>query len=376
MRQALAKRRSIGVPDLGLGDIKKFEIPIPPLPEQHCIVAKIEELFSDLDAGVESLRKIQAQLKRYRQAVLKAAVEGKLTAEWRASKGKVEPASALLERIRAERAKNANGKTKPLPMVDASELPELPQGWEWTRIVEICFVVSGQTPKDLDEYAKENGLPFYKVSDMNRLGNEKFMTETAIYLDKDEINGLGVRVMDKGTIIFPKRGGAIATNKKRVLSKPSAYDLNLMGIRPVIIPWQYVYHWISAIDLETLSDESNVPQINHKDIEPLPIPLPPLAEQQQIIAEVERRLSVADAVEKTVNTSLKQAERLRQSILKRAFAGKLVPQDPSDEPAEKLLERIKAERDATVGANPRGRPVQGEHDRGKHKVLSLRGRSC
>jgi type I restriction enzyme S subunit len=79
----------------------------------------------------------------------------------------------------------------------------------------------------------------------------------------------------------------------------------------------------------------------------MPVPLPPLAEQQQIVAEVERRLSVADEVERTVDASLKQAERLRQSILKRAFAGKLVPQDPNDEPAERLVERIRAARDLT-----------------------------
>lgn len=106
------------------------------------------------------------------------------------------------------------------------------------------------------------------------------------------------------------------------------------------------------------------PKLTQAAMNKLPVPMPPLAEQQQIVAEVERRLSVADDVEKTIDASLKQAERLRQSILKRAFAGKLVPQDPSDEPAEKLLERIRATRDLTGF----GKPVRsGEHRATKSK---------
>jgi type I restriction enzyme S subunit len=120
-------------------NLATLELPLPPLPEQHRIVTKIEELFSDLDAGVESLRKIQAQLKRYRQAVLKAAVEGKLTAEWRkANAGKAEPASVLLEKLRARKDAKAQGK-KELPPVNASELPELPKGWEWVPLKELSW---------------------------------------------------------------------------------------------------------------------------------------------------------------------------------------------------------------------------------------------
>ena len=104
-------------------------------------------------------------------------------------------------------------------------------------------------------------------------------------------------------------------------------------------------HWFNSINLATLGDGSNIPQIKHGDIEQLPVPLPPLAKQQKIVEEVEQLFSVADAVEKTIEENLKQAERLRHSILQKAFTGKLVPQDARDEPASILLERIKAERD-------------------------------
>ncbi|MBM3240237.1 hypothetical protein FJZ31_28475 [Candidatus Poribacteria bacterium] len=117
-----------------------------------------------------------------------------------------------------------------------------------------------------------------------------------------------------------------------------------MGVYPVTIPYKYFYYWLSKIDLITLSDGSNVPQINHKAIEPLPFPLPPLSEQHKIVEEIERRLSVTDKIESVIETEIKRAERLRQSILKQAFSGKLVPQNPNDEPASILLEKIKQEK--------------------------------
>lgn len=333
-------------PRVNFETLSQFVFSLPPLPEQNRIVAKIEELFTKLDAGVEDLKKVKEQLKSYRQSVLKHAFGGKLTAEWREEhKDELEPASNLLERIKEERKKDVKWKYKELSPADIPELPELPEGWVWTRVGEICQIISGQTPKGINEQGSEGEIPYFKVGDMNKLGNEIYMFHSDIALDLDVIDKLGLRIQDKGTIIFPKRGGAIGTNKKRILAQPSAYDLNIMGVYPLIMPYLFFYYWILSVNLITLSDGSNVPQINHKDIEPLRFPLPLIPEQHQIVEEIERRFSIADEVEKTVNKSLKQADRLRQSILKRAFEGKLVPQDPTDEPAIVLLERIKAERE-------------------------------
>ena len=349
--------------------LKTFEIPLSPLPEQHRIVAKIEELFTKLDAGINELHKAQSQLKRYRQSVLKAAFEGKLTEAWRAEhQDDIEPASVLLERILKERRekwkaeqleqmkakgkmpKNDKWKAKYKEPIapDTSNLPELSNGWRWTTVGSIGLVASGQTPKGINDLHLEGAIPFYKISDMNKLGNERFMRAAEIALDDDQTARLGIHVRERGTVIFPKRGGAIATNKKRILSRPSAYDLNIMGVLPYIVPTDFFYQWLLSIDLAALSDGSNVPQLNHKDIDPLPFPLPPLLEQQAIVSEVESRLSVADEVEKTVVAELKRAEQLRQSILKKAFSGKLVPQDPNDEPASVLLERIKAQKEIVL----------------------------
>ena len=353
------------VPQINHKDIDPLPFPLPPLPEQHRIVAKIEELFTKLDAGINELRKAQSQLKRYRQSVLKAAFEGKLTEAWRTEhQEETEPASVLLEcilKVRRERWEieqleqmKAKGKIpkddkwkmkyKEPVAPDVSNLPELPYGWKWTTVGSIGLVASGKTPKGINDLDSEGEIPFYKVNDMNKLGNEKFMRAAEIALDDGEIEGLGIHVRRQGTVIFPKAGGAIATNKKRILSCPSAYDLNIMGVLPYIIPTDFFYQWLSLIDLAALSYGSNVPQINHKDIDPLPFPLPPLSEQQAIVSEVESRLSVADEVEKTITVELKRAEQLRQSILKKAFSGKLASQDPNDEPASILLERIRAEK--------------------------------
>jgi len=313
--------------------LKNFLVPLAPLPEQHRTVAKIEELFSDLDAGVESLRKIQVQLKRYRQAVLKAAVEGKLTAEWRAANaGKVESAEVLLEKIRAERAGGAHGRAPQRDAtVDTSELPELPQGWEWVRLDEITNNFDGRRIPIKDEKRSKGNFPYY--------GAQGIIDHVADYI----FDGEFLLVAEDGANLLSRVKPIAFQAKGKFWVNNHAHIMQSLGE----IPLSYLEYALNALDLRTSITGTAQPKLTQAAMNKLPVPLPPLAEQQQIVAEVERRLSVAEQVERTVDASLKQAERLRQSILKRACEGKLVPQDPSDEPAEKLLERIKAERDLT-----------------------------
>lgn len=185
--------------------------------------------------------------------------------------------------------------------------------------------MSGQTPKGVDaRLTKEGTIPWFKVGSMNTPGNEHFMNVSSERLSQEDAADLGLRPLQEGAIIFPKRGGAISTNKKRILSRPSCCDLNTMAIVPNTSIAAYVWWWFTGVDLGKLSDGSNVPQINHQDIEPIPVPLPPLSEQRRVVAEVERRLSVVEELEAVVDANLKRAERLRQSILKLAFEGRLV----------------------------------------------------
>jgi len=309
--------------------LKGIEIPLAPLDQQKLIVSEIEKQFSRLDEAVAALKRVRASLKRYKASVLKAAVEGRLTEEWRKENPNIEPAEKLLKRILTERKKkweetNPKKKYKEPSTPDTSNLPDLPEGWVWATVEQLCFISSGQTPKGIDNVSEKGNIPWFRVGDMNTSGNEKIMQYAEIYLTKEMVNKLRLHIQPEGTIIFPKRGGAIATNKKRILSKPSTYDLNTMGLLPIVTQFEYFWNWFLSIDLGRLGDGSNVPQINNKDIEPLIVPLPPFAEQEKIVSELERRLSVINEGDKAIDINLKRAERLRQAILKKAFLGKLI----------------------------------------------------
>ncbi len=357
-------------PRVDFDQLADYPFPLPPLAEQLRIVAEIEKHFTRLDAAEAALRRVQANLKRYRASVLKAACEGKLVpteAELAEAEGRdYEHAEQLLERILAERRAHweahgkGRGKYKEPVQPNTSELPELQKGWTWATVDQLAIVASGQTPKGIVDIARTAGagLPWFRVGDMNTPGNEVEMVVTSSVIPKPEIIGMGLHLRPPGTIIFPKRGGAIATNKKRLLSVSSAYDLNTMGIIPTNDLGDYLWQWFQTVDLGSLGDGSNVPQINHHDIQPIALPVPPLAEQHRIVAEVERHQSVIQSIEGTVEISLKRVNRLRQSILKQAFSGQLVPQHPEDEPASALLERIREERAVAEAAKPKRRQTR------------------
>jgi len=326
--------------------IEHLPLPLPPLPEQHRIVAKIEELFTKLDASVEALKKIKTQLKRYRQAVLRDAFQGKLTQEWRkAHKGELEPASKLLERIKEERRKNAKGKHKELPPLDTSDLPELPEGWVWTRLGEICFIQGGYAFKSKDYI--DSGIPLIRISNIQ--DSRITFSSNIVFLDLRCKGKYPDFLVYKGDILIALSGAT--TGKYGIYAEDATALLNQRVGRirlytPAFTSSKYLFSYMGIIRGDILKEAYGAaqPNISPTDLALFPLPFPPLPEQHKIVEEIERRLSVADEIEKAVDQSLKQAERLRQSILKRAFEGKLVPQDPTDEPAEKLLQRIKEER--------------------------------
>ncbi|MEW6417773.1 MAG: restriction endonuclease subunit S [Nitrospirota bacterium] len=355
-----------GLAHITKGKFENSLIPLPPLPEQHRIVSKIEELFTRLDAGVEALKKIKAQLKRYRQAVLKYAFEGKLTEEWREKhKGEIEPASELLEKIREERLLQGRRKSDnpPIPpllkggkkgFVGArnDNLPRLPEGWVWTRVGMISEMIQYGTSEKANE--DSSGIPVLR---MGNIQDGKLNYEDLKYFPKSW-SQLDDFFLKAGDVLFNRTNSAELVGKTAVYKSyypPSVFASYLIRVKvnknayspdllASFINSFYGRQYIASV----VSQQVGQANVNGTKLSLMPIPLPPLPEQHKIVEEIERRFSVADEGEKTVEQSLKQAERLRQSILKKAFEGKLVPQDPTDEPAENLLERIKIEKEKVI----------------------------
>jgi type I restriction enzyme S subunit len=330
-------------------------IPLPPYNEQRRIVARLEELFTRLDAGVEGLRKVKAQLKRYRQAVLKYAFEGKMTEEWRKThKDQIEPATKLLERIKQERREKLGTKYKELPPIDESELPRLPDDWIWTSIKEVGFLVTkGSTPTSYRFKYVDQGINFVKVENMM---NGKIIKDSIHeFITQDTHEFLRRSQLVESDILFSIAGtiGRVAIVHKEDLPA----NIN-QAIAIVRCPWQFINpkyletflesDWV-RLSIQKKLRGVGMNNIGLEDVKSICFPLPPLAEQDKIVESIDRDFSFIDETEKVITQSLELTGHLRRSILNSAFKGKLVPQDPSDEPAEKLLERIKEERKKSMG---------------------------
>ena len=366
-----AETSSVTVKHLSSKTIGKIPLPLPPLNEQHRIVAKIEELFSELDKGIENLKTARAQLKVYRQALLKHAFEGKLTAQWRAeNRDKLESVAALQKRIQHERTRryqqqladweaNGGGKPKapkPLPPLTAeelAELPELPEGWGWVRLASIVTVISGYAFKSGDFVSA--GVPVVKIANV---GYSEFVDKDQEYLDSSFLQTQKDFLVSPDDFLLALTR-PITNNRTKVCRYPKDAPLALLNqrvsaMKDVEINPEFLYSYFGTSlfkeSIRSKFSETLQPNLSPKDLEACPIPICALAEQAQIFCEIEARLSEVDQLELTITTSLQQAEALRQSILKKAFSGQLVSQDPHDEPASKLLARIKAER-ATAEEN-------------------------
>lgn len=366
--QILENASSTTLPILNKSKFEALEFPLPPLPEQRRIVAKLEELFSRLDAGVAAVRQTQKQLKRYRQSVLHAAVTGELTRAWRETHPQpAETGAALLARIRAERraqweasqvAKRGGQmalgegwkkKYEEPAAVDTSELLELPEGWIWASTEQLCTTVaSGSTPTSEELFEGQGEVPFLKVYNLTKTGKLDFSIKPT-YIRQAVHNALlnrsktypGDVLMN---IVGPPLGkiSLVPTdhpewniNQAIVVFRASSGYSNRFLLTCLLT--ETILKWI----LKTAKNTTSQVNLSVTMCRQIPLPVPPLAEQAEIVAEAERRLSTIDALEQTLADELKRAERLRQSLLHRAFTGRLVPQDATDEPASELLARLR-----------------------------------
>ena len=343
---------------------------LAPLREQRRIVAEIEKQFTRLDAAETALRRVEANLKRYRASVLKAACEGKLVpteAELAEAGGRdYEPVDQLLERILAERrprwesqAKKRGKYKEPAPP-DVSNLPQLPEGWAYATVEQI--IIRSEYGTSVKCNYEADGVPVLRIPNVVAgdidLFDIKFATQP-VPMDAQSALQVGDVLMCRtnGSVSLVGRT-AVVRAEFDVFHSFASYLLRFRFAETQVLPrW---FHTIadsqlgrSIIELNAASSAGQH-NVNLKLIHGMIIPLPPLAEQRRIVAEVERQLSVIQQAEATVEASLKRVGRLRQSILLRAFCGQLVPQDLDDEPASELLERIRAEREAAPAAAASG----------------------
>lgn len=346
--------------------MRQISLRIAPEREQNQIVAEIEKQFTRLDAAVVALERVRANLKRYRAAILKAACEGRLVpteAELaRRERRSYEPSSDLLERILADRRlhwKANQGKNVSPRPPDSLALPPLPEGWAWASFDQLLTYLRNGISQKPDA---ESGQPILRISAVRPM---KVDLEDVRFLRPEASHS--EYVIEDGDLLFTRYNGNPAlTGVCGVVRQPEVTVVHPDKLIRAKVARQLVDPRFLEIVLNAGESrrflESRVRTtagqsgISGSDLRSLPVPLAPFAEQQRIVGEADRRLSVIDALRDEVEADLKRAERLRHAILLQAFQGRLVSQNPNDEPASNLLERIRAEKEIVAKtAVPKGR---------------------
>lgn len=331
-QQIEAGKRGIGQPNVNGTVLGEVQFPLPSLPEQEHIVSEIEKQFTRLEAGVAALKRVQANLKRYRAAVLKAACEGRLVpteAELARVEGRsFETAEQLLERILSERRKNWNGrgKYKEPAAPETKDLRSLPEGWSWARMEQLGFVIGGLTKNPKREKLTHQ-VPYLRVA--NVYSNELRLAEMEeIGVADGELEKLLVRAGD--LLIVEGNGSKDQIGRMAVWDgsiDPCVHQNHIIKARLVgLAKPKWVLYWLQSLNgrqfIETIaSSTSGLYTLSVGKVDDLPVVLPPLAEQTRILEEVERRLSVVDELEAAVKANLQRSARLRQAVLQRAFSG-------------------------------------------------------
>lgn len=322
-------KKGSAIPHLDKKLFKELSINLPPVAEQGRIVAKIEELFAGIDAGVENLKSVKNQIALYRQSVLKSAFDGTLTAKWREQKHFI----------------------KHYIVMDKTPF-EIPHEWEWFKLSQLGNIGRGKSkhrPRN-DKKLFGGKYPFIQTGEIKACKRYlKDYTET--YSDFGLAQS---KLWSENTLCI-----TIAANiaETAILKIKACFPDSVVGFikNDLISKIEYIEYYIRLIreNLDKAAPATAQKNINLQTLNEILVPVPTLAEQERIVAEIESRFERADALETAVDRALSDAEKLKQAVLKKAFSGELVPQNPDDEPASVLLDRIRAARASEQRANPK-----------------------
>ena len=350
-------------PNISQGIVKAWPMLLPPEREQVRILAKLEELLSDLDAGVAELKAARKKLGQYRQSLLKAAVEGALTADWRSKHKPAETGAQLLERILQERRTRWEAKQlakfadqgKPPPkdwqkkypepvQPDTTDLPGLPEGWVWASVDQIAEVFLG---KMLDKTKHTSGerLPYLRNVNV-RWGSIDIDDVYEMFFDTDELERYGllagdVLVCEGGE---PGRAAICKKEHERFKYQKALHRVRLFSMYEPELLIAFLEFIAKTGRLAKTFTGSTINHFTKESFLALQVPVPSLVEQRVIIESISQAMGSIDDQDTVITISLKQSAAQRQNILRAAFSGQLVQQDPNDEPASVLLERIRTER--------------------------------
>lgn len=359
-------------PQITIENLNDLEIPIAPLPEQKRIVAKVNAVMQKLESNNQRLENIPKILKRFRQSVLTAAVNGKLTSEWRKKNKMIESAETLYKKIQKaidkkihEEAEEAKKKGTRRPKdhrknkkadFHETELETLPLGWEYYRLEDLTYIVTDGTHHT--PVYKEEGVKFLSVKNVRPF---KIRDKEIKFISEEEHKAINSRCNPEiNDILYTKVGATYGYACVNNLDYPFSIFVSLALIKPV-------YECINSKFLEAVMNSETVfkqarerisgigtPDLHLIEIRDFKIPLCSIEEQKEIVRIVEKLFAFADKLETRYTKAKTMIDKLPQSILAKAFRGELVAQDPNDEPASVLLERIKKEK-AKLTAEKKGK---------------------
>ena len=355
-------------------DVLAQQILLPPISEQERIVTKVNAALLRLERATKAARRAQERVQRYRAAVLQSAITGELTRAWRESQRKKkvesETGAVLLQRLlsirrayweesESKRFQSMSKKPQdnswksrypePTPP-EATNLIDLPQRWTWTNLSQLK-IHSLYGPRFSGSDYTENGIAVLRTTDIDASGHVSLKTCPKLPLSDEEYEKYKV---EAGDLLITRTGsiGTLAVFNDEVRAIPGAYLLHYRLADTAVVPFVYIFFRapIGQEQLWEASAGSGRQNLSAPELERISIPFPPIDEQAEIVQEVERRLSAADGLALALEKQLSRALTARQSLLTEACTGRLLPQDPNDEPASALLKQIRIVREAQAKA--------------------------